>query len=127
MTNDDQIPEYLEEILRERKLDYGWGSLAGILNPREPMDDPSEARDCLLEIREVSDFIQKVMSHCGGGSDAGMDFEEADFRIIGKLTDAIRCGAGYIIEWLERDVLPEFRRTYDERMAKKVSQADIKQ
>jgi hypothetical protein len=94
---------------KERTLDRGYLDIVGLVSPQQVMDDPGAAIDALLTIRRLSAFIDKITAHIDCG---GLEWTDGDFRVLGHLAESIYQGAGYIIEYLERDVQPGFREQY---------------
>ena len=75
------------------------------------MDDPEIAIMALVKIRQLADFIERMTYHIDCG---GLELHTDDFMVLGHLAGCIYEGAGYVVEYLERDVQPCFRDEYAE-------------
>lgn len=96
---------------KERTLNREFGDIVGLVSPVKVIDDPDTAMQALLQIRRIADFIERITYHTDCG---GLELAGADFRVLGNLAGCIHEGAGYIVEYLERDVQPRFREEYAE-------------
>ncbi|MFZ0945293.1 MAG: hypothetical protein WB930_16095 [Syntrophobacteraceae bacterium] len=105
-TEQSLIDAQLQEALRnERKLNGDWLDIEGIIDPQEPMETPEAAFNCLLTIRRISGFIERVISHIDCG---GLEFESEDIKVLGQLAGCIRQASGYLVEYIEGEVRPKF-------------------
>ncbi len=98
-------PRLQKALLNERRLDGGWLDIVSIIHPREPMETPEAAFDCLLTIRRISGFIEKVTHIEDSG---GLELEPEDIKVLGQLAGCVRQACGYLVEYIEGEVRPNF-------------------
>jgi hypothetical protein len=95
------------EEYSERIADHEFSSIIGIVKPQNGLTDadPVGAIQALQTIRRVSHFLSKL-------SYSGAEWSQEDMETIGDLADCIHLGAGHVLEYLEKQVRPQFMEAH---------------
>lgn len=108
----------MEKEYQERTLDRGFIDVIGLSSPTRRMDDgdPVQAMDALATIRRLSCFLKTASCHTDC---QGWEWSDDDIRVMGDLADVIYVGAGYVLEFLEKHVRPQWLAAESEDQGKK--------
>ncbi len=79
----------------ERTSDHCFCDLMGIVKPKGPIEEPLEATNALLTIREHLQLAATVLR------ENKPNLTDDDLNCIAHVLDCLHVGAGYVLEWTQ--------------------------